>query len=103
MVDRVEAASLNRQQPAAGPTGSVLNARDVKAVRKTISGLIKLIYPDGEVSKVEMSELLELALEGRRRVKEQLKKMGSFELRRPPRIVGLLSSGVKKNTPQSHS
>jgi len=59
--------------------GSHLNARDVKAVRKTISGLIKLIYPHGEITKEEMAELLELALEGRRRVKEQLKKMGSFE------------------------
>jgi ATP-dependent Lon protease len=59
--------------------GSHLNARDVKAVRKTVAGLIKLIYPHGELSKVEMSELVELALEGRRRVKEQLKKMGSFE------------------------
>ncbi len=59
--------------------GSHLNARDVKAVRKTVSGLIKLIYPDGEVSRENMAELVDLALEGRRRVKEQLKKMGSFE------------------------
>ena len=59
--------------------GSHLNARDVKAVRKTVSGLIKLVYPHGEVAKEGMAELVELALEGRRRVKEQLKKMGSFE------------------------
>ncbi|MFQ5794764.1 MAG: protease Lon-related BREX system protein BrxL [Candidatus Bipolaricaulia bacterium] len=59
--------------------GSHLNARDVKAVRKTVAGLIKLIYPHSEVSKDEMAEIVELALEGRRRVKEQLKKMGSFE------------------------
>ena len=59
--------------------GSHLNARDVKAVRKTCSGLVKLIYPHGEVSKDELTELLAIALEGRRRVKEQLKKMGSFE------------------------
>ena len=59
--------------------GAHLNARDVKAVRKTVSGLIKLIYPNGEFSKEELAELLELALEGRRRVKEQLKKMGAFE------------------------
>ena len=59
--------------------GSHLNARDVKAVRKTVSGLIKLIYPHGEITRDEMAELLELAIEGRRRVKEQLKKMGSFE------------------------
>ncbi len=59
--------------------GSHLNARDVKAVRKTVSGLVKLIHPTGEVSKEELAEILEIALEGRRRVKEQLKKMGSFE------------------------
>ena len=59
--------------------GSHLNARDVKAVRKTVSGLVKLVYPHGEVSKDELAELVGMALEGRRRVKEQLKKMGSFE------------------------
>ena len=59
--------------------GSHLNARDVKAVRKTVSGLIKLLYPHGELTKEEMAELLELAIEGRRRVKEQLKKMGAHE------------------------
>ena len=59
--------------------GSHLNARDVKAVRKTISGLTKLLYPHGEFTKEELAEMVEVALEGRRRVKEQLKKMGSFE------------------------
>lgn len=59
--------------------GSHLNARDVKAVRKTVSGLVKLIYPHGEMSRDELAEIVDLALEGRRRVKEQLKKLGSFE------------------------
>ena len=59
--------------------GQHLNARDVKAVRKTVSGLIKLVYPHGDYTKVELAELLDVAMEGRRRVKEQLKKMGSFE------------------------
>lgn len=59
--------------------GTHLNARDRKAVRKTVSGLMKILYPHGEVERDELAELLELALEGRRRVKEQLKKMGSFE------------------------
>lgn len=59
--------------------GSHLNARDVKAVRKTISGLIKILYPHGEFSKDELREVVDIAMEGRRRVKEQLKKMGSFE------------------------
>jgi ATP-dependent Lon protease len=59
--------------------GAHLNARDAKAVRKTVSGLVKLLYPHQELSKEELAELVELAIEGRRRVKEQLKKMGSFE------------------------
>ena len=46
-----------------------------------MSGLVKLIYPNGELSKQEVAEMVELSLEGRRRVKEQLKKMGSFEFR----------------------
>jgi ATP-dependent Lon protease len=59
--------------------GSHLNARDRKAVRKTVSGLMKIIFPHGEVTQEELAEILEFALEGRRRVKEQLKKMGAFE------------------------
>ena len=59
--------------------GAHLNARDVKAVRKTVSGLLKLVYPHGEHTKEELAELMDVAMEGRRRVKEQLKKMGSFE------------------------
>lgn len=59
--------------------GPHLNARDRKAVRKTTSGLMKILFPHGEVTQEELGEILELAIEGRRRVKEQLKKMGSFE------------------------
>jgi ATP-dependent Lon protease len=59
--------------------GAHLNARDRKAVRKTVSGLMKILYPHGEVTQDDLAEILEVALEGRRRVKEQLKKMGSFE------------------------
>ncbi len=59
--------------------GSHLVARDRKAVKRTVSGLMKIIYPHGEATKEELAELLEFAMEGRRRVKEQLKKMGSFE------------------------
>ncbi len=59
--------------------GTHLNARDRKAVRRTVSGMIKLLHPHGQVSKEDLEELVGLALEGRRRVKEQLKKMGSFE------------------------
>lgn len=59
--------------------GSHLNARDRKAVRKSVSGLMKVIYPHNVVTKAELAELVEFSMEGRRRVKEQLKKMGSFE------------------------
>jgi len=59
--------------------GHHLGGRDQKAVRKTVSGLIKLLHPDGEVSKLELEEYLAYAMEGRRRVKEQLKKMGGLE------------------------
>ena len=59
--------------------GAHLNARDRKAVRKTVSGMMKILFPHGEVTQDDLAEVLELALEGRRRVKEQLKKMGSFE------------------------
>lgn len=59
--------------------GAHLNARDRKAVQKTVSGLVKIVFPHGEIAEDELAQILEFALEGRRRVKEQLKKMGSFE------------------------
>lgn len=59
--------------------GTHLNARDRKAVRRTVSGLMKILHPHGQVSKEDLEEIVQLAVEGRRRVKEQLKKMGSFE------------------------
>jgi len=59
--------------------GNNLNQRDVIAVRKTVSGLIKLLYPHGEYTRENVEEILKYALEGRRRVKEQLKKIGGME------------------------
>jgi len=59
--------------------GNNLNQRDVIAVRKTVSGLIKLIYPNGNFNKENLEEILQYALVGRRRVKEQLKKIGGME------------------------
>lgn len=59
--------------------GSNLNQRDVIAVRKTISGFTKLLYPHGEYSKEDIAEILTVALELRRRVKEQMKKIGGME------------------------
>ena len=59
--------------------GTHLNTRDRKAVRRTVSGLVKIIHPHGTPSKDDLEDILKIAIEGRRRVKEQLKKMGSFE------------------------
>ncbi len=59
--------------------GSQLNRRDEKAVRKTLSGLLKLLYPDGEYTKEAIEEVLAFSIECRRRVKEQLKKLGGLE------------------------
>ena len=55
------------------------NTRDDTAVRRTFSGLAKLIYPDGEICKEDARELLEYCIECRRRVKEQLRKMNPSE------------------------
>ncbi|MCE5200787.1 MAG: protease Lon-related BREX system protein BrxL [Armatimonadota bacterium] len=59
--------------------GSHVEGRDANGIRRTVSGLLKLIHPHGEFERPEIIEYLELAMEGRRRVKEQLKKRGSFE------------------------
>ncbi|MCY3889193.1 MAG: protease Lon-related BREX system protein BrxL [bacterium] len=59
--------------------GPHLSARDEKAVRKTVSGLLKIIHPHGEWTRAELREYLEFALEGRRRVKEQLKKLAAHD------------------------
>ena len=59
--------------------GKNLNQRDTIAVRKMVGGFLKLLYPDGAFSKAELEEVLVLALEMRRRVKEQLKKLGGME------------------------
>ncbi len=59
--------------------GKNLNQRDTIAVRKMVGGFIKLLYPDGEYTKEQLEEVLRFALEMRRRVKEQLKKLGGME------------------------
>jgi len=59
--------------------GKNLNQRDTIAVRRMVDGYLKLIYPDGEFTKEDLEEILKLALEMRRRVKEQLKKLGGME------------------------
>lgn len=59
--------------------GNNLNQRDVIGVKRTVSGLIKLIHLDGQFTKENVEEILRFALEMRRRVKEQLKKIGGME------------------------
>jgi len=59
--------------------GNNLNQRDIIAVRKTVSGLLKIIYPHGDFDKKAVEKCLIYALESRRRVKEQLKKIGGME------------------------
>ncbi len=59
--------------------GKNLNQRDTIAVRRMVDGYLKLLYPNGEFNKDEVAEVLEIALEMRRRVKEQLKKLGGME------------------------
>ena len=59
--------------------GRDLNQRDPIAVKHTVSGLLKLLYPNEEYNKEAVRRCLEYALEARRRVKEQLKKIGGME------------------------
>lgn len=59
--------------------GKNLNQRDTIAVRRMVDGYLKLVYPDGEFTKEQLEEVLKLSLEMRRRVKEQLKKLGGME------------------------
>ncbi len=59
--------------------GNQLNQRDVIAVKRTVSGMIKLIYPHGKFEKKDVEKILKFSLEMRRRVKEQLKKIGGME------------------------
>lgn len=76
--------------------GNNLNQRDTIGVRKTVSGLLKLIYPHGKFTKEEVEEVLEYALEGRRRVKEQLKKIGGME------FYDVMFSYIDKETTEEH-
>lgn len=59
--------------------GKNLNQRDTIAVRKMVDGYLKIIYPDGNFTKEDVEEVLQISLEMRRRVKEQLKKLGGME------------------------
>ncbi|MCM3139801.1 protease Lon-related BREX system protein BrxL [Bacillus safensis] len=76
--------------------GNNLNQRDTNAVKRTVSGMLKLLYPHGDFIKEEISEVLEYALEGRRRVKEQLKKIGGME------FYDVMFSYIDKETLEEH-
>ena len=87
--------------------GGSLSGRDTNAVNKTISGLLKLIYPDNaaEVSDDDLEWATRLALEVRRRVKEQQKRIGSAEFRNTHFSYFIGDDGVEKfvSTPELHS
>src|SRR5207244_2857106 len=76
--------------------GSHVEGRDATAARKTVSGLLKLLHPDGAFTKDDVRDYVELALEGRRRVKEQLKKRGSFEFFKTSFSYVDLANGVER-------
>ncbi|MGO1672068.1 MAG: protease Lon-related BREX system protein BrxL [Sphingobacterium sp.] len=91
--------------------GKDLNQRDTIAVKRTVSGLVKLLFPDGKYTKDEIRKCLEYALVGRRRVKEQLKKIGGMEFYdvhfsyidledNEEHIVGIPESGGKSLIPE---
>ena len=87
--------------------GGALSGRDINAVNKTISGLLKLIYPDAsaEVSEQDLEWAVRLALEVRRRVKEQQKRIGTAEFRNTHFSYTLGTEGVEKfvSTPELQS
>src|SRR5439155_2980835 len=76
--------------------GSHVEGRDATAAKKTVSGLLKLLHPDGEYSKQDLLLYLELGLEARRRVKEQLKKRGSFEFYKTSFSYIDLTDGIER-------
>ena len=76
--------------------GSQVEGRDATAVRRTVSGLLKLLHPHGEYTKDELRSYVELAMEMRRRIKEQLKKRGSFEFYRTSFSYIDLESGMEQ-------
>ena len=87
--------------------GGALSGRDINAVTKTVSGLLKLLYPDADatVADVDLEWAVRLALECRRRVKEQQKRIGSAEFRNTQFSYAMGLDGVEKfvGTPELQS
>ncbi len=87
--------------------GGALSGRDITAVNKTVSGLLKLLYPDPEmpVPDEELEEVVRTALEVRRRVKEQQKRVFKNEFRNTHFSYAMGEDGIEKfvSTPELHS
>ena len=87
--------------------GGALSGRDITAVNKTVSGLLKLLYPDPEmpVPDEELEEMVRAALEFRRRVKEQQKRVFKSEFRNTHFSYAMGEDGIEKfvSTPELHS
>ena len=82
--------------------GKNLNQRDVIAVRRMVDVYLKLMYPNGEFTKDDVEEVLKISLEMRRRVKEQLKKLGLARGRRWAAIHGHPPAGFQRPSPSAH-
>jgi ATP-dependent Lon protease len=82
---------------AAGSTQGI-TSRDVRAVNKTLSGLLKLMYPDGQIDDTQLEELLGLALEGRQRIRNQLHLIAPGEYY-PVKISGRMTASGREITP----
>ena len=87
--------------------GGALSGRDITAVNKTVSGLVKLLYPDPEmpIADDQLEKLVRTALEARRRVKEQQKRVFKSEFRNTHFSYAIGEDGIEKfvSTPELHS
>lgn len=86
--------------------GGALSGRDTNAVNKTVSGLLKLLYPgDGELHDADIEWAVHIAMEARRRVKEQQKRIGAAEFRNTHFSYVMGTDGVEKfvSTPELQS
>lgn len=87
--------------------GGALSGRDTNAVNKTISGLLKLLYPgeNNDIPDEELESVVRIALEARRRVKEQQKRIGAAEYRNTHFSYVMGDDGIEKfvSTPELHS
>jgi ATP-dependent Lon protease len=86
--------------------GGALSGRDTNAVNKTVSGLLKLLYPGGgEVADEDLEWAVRIGMESRRRVKEQQKRIGAAEFRNTHFSYVIGTDGVEKfvSTPELQS